>query len=58
MGQANSSSRERQKSGDFHPCSPVKEGQAFVFDKKANRLLYQTSNEDDDYLNTKVITID
>lgn len=53
MGQANSS-RERHKSGDIHPCSPGKDGQAFVFDKKPNKLLYQTSADDDDFLNTKV----
>lgn len=53
MGQANSS-RERHKSGDIQPCSPGKDGQAFVFDKKPNKLLYQTSGEDEDYLNTKV----
>jgi 5'-AMP-activated protein kinase, regulatory beta subunit len=53
MGQANSS-RERHKSGDIQPCSPGKDGQAFVFDKKPNKLLYQTSGDDDDYLNAKV----
>lgn len=53
MGQANSS-RERHKSGEVQPCSPGKDGQAFVFDKKPNKLLYQTSGDDDDYLNTKV----
>ncbi len=55
MGQANSS-RERHKSGDIQPCSPGKDGQAFVFDKKPNKLLYQTSGDDDDYLNAKVST--
>ena len=54
MGQANST-RERHKSGETQPCSPGKEGQAFVFDKKPNKLLYQTSGEDEDYFtNTKV----
>lgn len=53
MGQANSS-RERHKSGDIQPCSPGKDGQAFVFDKKPSKLLYQTSGDDDDYLNAKV----
>ncbi|KAK4004371.1 5'-AMP-activated protein kinase subunit beta-1 isoform X1 [Daphnia magna] len=52
MGQANSS-RERHKSGDIQPCSPGKDGQAFVFDKKPSKLLYQTSGDDDDYLNAK-----
>jgi len=47
MGQANSS-RERHKSGDIPPCSPGKEGQVFVFDKKPTKLLYQTSGEDED----------
>ena len=54
MGQANSS-RERHKSGDVQPCSPGKDGQAFVFDKKPNKLLYQTSADEDDFLNTKVL---
>ena len=48
MGQANSA-RERHKSGDVPPSSPGNQGQAFVFDKKPSKLLYQTSNEDDGY---------
>jgi len=52
MGQANSS-RERHKSGDIPPNSPGKESQAFVFDKKPNKLVYQASGDDEDFLNTK-----
>ena len=53
MGQANSS-RERHKSGDVPPSSPGKDSQAFVFDKKPNKLVYQASGDDEDFLNTKV----
>lgn len=48
MGQANSS-RERQKSGEIPTCSPGRESQAFTFEKRPNKLLYQTSGDDDDY---------
>lgn len=53
MGQANSS-RERQKSGDIPTCSPGRDSQAFTFEKRPNKLLYQTSGDDDDYMNAKV----
>ena len=56
MGQANSS-RERHKSGDIPPNSPGKESQAFVFDKKPNKLVYQASGDDEDFLNSKVLVI-
>jgi len=48
MGQANST-RERHKSGDIPPSSPGTQGQAFIFDKKPNKLLYQTSGDDTEY---------
>lgn len=53
MGNANtssSSSREHHKSGD-EPCSPGKEGTAFVFDKKHNKSIYHQASGDDDFLN-------
>ncbi|KAJ8926402.1 hypothetical protein NQ314_021188 [Rhamnusium bicolor] len=51
MGNAGSSGvhRERQKSSDTAPSSPLKEGQAFIFDKKPeNKLHLQSSQEDED----------
>lgn len=50
MGNAGSGGapRERQKSGETVPSSPSKDGQAFVFDKKPDKLLFQGSQEDED----------
>lgn len=43
MGNAGSAGpqRERQKSGDTAPSSPMREGQAFVFDKKTDGRIFQ-----------------
>ncbi|XP_046388891.1 5'-AMP-activated protein kinase subunit beta-1 [Ischnura elegans] len=49
MGNAGSNSRDRHKSGDgMPPSSPGKDGQAFIFDKKPNKLVIQNSNEDEE----------
>ncbi|XP_060530499.1 5'-AMP-activated protein kinase subunit beta-1 isoform X2 [Cylas formicarius] len=55
MGNAGSSAptRERQKSGDIGPSSPVKEGQAFTFDRVPEKLSYQVSQEDEEPYFTK-----
>ncbi|KAF2905151.1 hypothetical protein ILUMI_01026 [Ignelater luminosus] len=56
MGNAGSTGvpRERQKSGETAPSSPTKEEQAFVFDRKLeNKLVYQSSHEDDEPYFTK-----
>ncbi|XP_060530496.1 5'-AMP-activated protein kinase subunit beta-1 isoform X1 [Cylas formicarius] len=45
--------RERQKSGDIGPSSPVKEGQAFTFDRVPEKLSYQVSQEDEEPYFTK-----
>ncbi|GLV33082.1 alicorn [Carabus blaptoides fortunei] len=44
MGNAGSTGpqRERQKSGDTAPSSPMREGQAFVFDKKTEGRVFQS----------------
>jgi len=56
MGNAGSSGvpRERQKSGETAPSSPTKEEhQAFIFDKKPDKLIYQSSHEEDEPYFTK-----
>ncbi|KAF4518825.1 hypothetical protein B566_EDAN008154 [Ephemera danica] len=53
MGNAGSNSRERHKSGDALPASPGKDGQAFIFDKKPNKLEFQSSHEDEEPYYTK-----
>lgn len=55
MGNAGSSGapRERQKSGDTAPSSPSKEGQAFIFDKKIEKLNFQGLQEDEEPYFTK-----
>ncbi|KAK9887908.1 hypothetical protein WA026_000211 [Henosepilachna vigintioctopunctata] len=53
MGNAGNAQRERHKSETI-PSSPVKEGQAFTFDKKAEKLVLQSSQEEEEpYYNTK-----
>lgn len=57
MGNAGSSGPprgDRQKQNDMAPSSPMKEGQAFVFDKKPDsKLVYQGSQEDEEPYYTK-----
>lgn len=49
MGNAGSGiPRERQKSGETAPPSPGKEEQAFVFNRQPEKLVYQSSHEDDE----------
>uniref|UniRef100_A0A0K8TMV9 5'-AMP-activated protein kinase subunit beta-1 n=1 Tax=Tabanus bromius TaxID=304241 RepID=A0A0K8TMV9_TABBR len=62
MGNAGSNitPRERHKSGssDIIPGSPIKDGQAFVFEKKPEveaRLVYQGSQEDEEPYYTKPV---
>lgn len=55
MGNAGSSGPprgDRQKVNEIVPGSPMKEGQAFVFDKKP-KLVYQGSNEEEEPYYTK-----
>ncbi|KAF7263687.1 5'-AMP-activated protein kinase subunit beta-1 [Rhynchophorus ferrugineus] len=40
--------RDRQKLGDIAPSSPIKEGQAFTFDKRPDKLGYHTSQDDEE----------
>nr|CAH7714814.1 unnamed protein product [Callosobruchus chinensis] len=57
MGNAGSgtvNSRERQRSGETAPSSPTKEGQAFVFDKKPEKL--QGFQDDEEPYFTKPVT--
>lgn len=58
MGNAGSSGPprgDRQKSSDTAPSSPMKEGQAFVFDKKPEvKLVFQGSQEEEEPYYTKV----
>ncbi|KAI4463654.1 amp-activated protein kinase beta subunit [Holotrichia oblita] len=55
MGNAGASgfTRERQKSGDTAPPSPSREDQAFSFDKKIDKLVLQSSQEDEEPYFTK-----
>lgn len=55
MGNAGSGgpSRDRQKSGEIAPSSPIKEGQAFTFDKTPDKLGYQVSHDDEEPYFTK-----
>nr|ANT47200.1 5'-AMP-activated protein kinase subunit beta-1 [Dastarcus helophoroides] len=55
MGNAGSAGapRERQKSGEVLPSSPSKEGQAFTFEKKPEKLIFQSSQEDEEPYFTK-----
>lgn len=54
MGNAGGTHRERHKSsGETVPSSPVKEGQAFVFDKKTDKLVMQHSQDEEDQYYTK-----
>ncbi|XP_050299625.1 5'-AMP-activated protein kinase subunit beta-1 isoform X1 [Anthonomus grandis grandis] len=45
--------RERQKSVDTAPSSPMKEGQAFTFDKAPDKLGFHSSQEDEEPYFTK-----
>lgn len=57
MGNTGSSTRDRHKSGDsLPPSSPGKDGQAFIFDKKPNKLEFQSSNEDEEPYYTKPVS--
>lgn len=59
MGNAGSGSpRERQKSTETAVSSPCKDDQAFVFNKPADKLVYQSSHEDDEPYFTKPISHD
>lgn len=57
MGNAGSSGPprgDRQKLSDTAPSSPMKEGQAFIFDKKPDtKLVFQGSQEDEEPYYTK-----
>lgn len=55
MGNAGSGgpTRDRQKSADTAPSSPMKEGQAFTFDKTPDKLGYQASQDDEEPYFTK-----
>ncbi|KAG5875358.1 hypothetical protein JTB14_027679 [Gonioctena quinquepunctata] len=50
MGNAGSTGvpRERQKLSEVVPSSPIKEGQAFVFDKKPESKLHFTGSQEDE----------
>lgn len=58
MGNAGSGAvpRERHKSGEVIPSSPCKEGQAFEFDKKPEKLIFQGSQEDEEPYFTKPVS--
>ncbi|KAL1509276.1 hypothetical protein ABEB36_004038 [Hypothenemus hampei] len=55
MGNAGSAGtpRDRQKSADTAPSSPMKEGQAFTFDKTPDKSGFHGSQEDEEPLFTK-----
>ncbi|XP_044758741.1 5'-AMP-activated protein kinase subunit beta-1 [Coccinella septempunctata] len=54
MGNAGGSQRERHKSsGETAPSSPVKEGQAFVFDKKTDKIVMQHSQDEEEQFYSK-----
>ncbi|XP_044254460.1 5'-AMP-activated protein kinase subunit beta-1 isoform X2 [Tribolium madens] len=60
MGNAGSGGapRERPKYGETVPSSPSKDGQAFVFEKKPDKLLFQSSQEDEEPYFTRPVTAD
>lgn len=55
MGNAGSNTRERgPKTGDTAPPSPIKEGQAFSFDKRhTDKVSHHGSHDEDGPLYTK-----
>lgn len=58
MGNAGSgpTPRDRQKSGEVVPSSPYKEEQAFNFDKKPEKIVFQGSQDDEEPYFTKPVS--